>query len=218
MSFFSRIGTSDITRLSRCTALVLGSACRGYWTCSGKGRCGSAGSNGSPLRQPNFIISKATRQDSWNCAGVSFRTSPSTVIPASSAIRPKCSRTMKCTTAASDFMSLLGLGSCSFSFSASLIRGPSALKSCACQFKQNLKSTWLTPCRLISASSAWWLICHLRPFGMLGWMSLASGGRLAPSTRPWRTVCGSQKALHKMRLLWKPWCKWRASSPRAVSR
>mmetsp|Transcript_54903 Transcript_54903/g.103027 ORF Transcript_54903/g.103027 Transcript_54903/m.103027 type:complete len:213 (-) Transcript_54903:1453-2091(-) len=67
MSFFSFIGTSDMTRLSKSTDLTRGfTGARGYSTCCGKGRSGEAASKGSPERTPNFIISRATRHGSWS--------------------------------------------------------------------------------------------------------------------------------------------------------
>mmetsp|Transcript_13470 Transcript_13470/g.40002 ORF Transcript_13470/g.40002 Transcript_13470/m.40002 type:complete len:340 (+) Transcript_13470:350-1369(+) len=218
MSFFSRIGTSDITRVSSSVAFVLGSAALGYFTCSGKGLSG-CDSNGSPLRNPNFINSKAVKQGSWKLEGMSLSRLPRTVMPASSEISPRFSRTMKCTPADSEFRSLDTLGNPGASEHTSLNNGPSLLNSCACQFKQNLKSMRLLFCRLHSACNASLLICHFRHRPIFGEMIRASEGRFAwlPDS-PWRMGVGSQKALHNIFLFWKPECKWRAMSPSAASR
>mmetsp|Transcript_57704 Transcript_57704/g.154199 ORF Transcript_57704/g.154199 Transcript_57704/m.154199 type:complete len:216 (-) Transcript_57704:306-953(-) len=164
MSFLSFIGTSDMTRLSSIIDFFVESTLAdGYLTCSGKGLFGSAASKGSPERMPNFIISSATRQGSWNCFGVSHSTSSSTVMPPSSLdMNPRCSNTMKWTSAASEFRSF---EHCGRPLSVMpLTSGPSCSTACLCQVTQNLKSTMSAPCRCISACTASVLMSHRKPF------------------------------------------------------
>mmetsp|Transcript_110608 Transcript_110608/g.292039 ORF Transcript_110608/g.292039 Transcript_110608/m.292039 type:complete len:243 (+) Transcript_110608:427-1155(+) len=192
MSFLSFIGTSDMTRLSSIIDFFVESTLAdGYLTCSGKGLFGSAASKGSPERMPNFIISSATRQGSWNCFGVSHSTSSSTVMPPSSLdMNPRCSNTMKWTSAASEFRSFVHAGGPWVLMP--LTSDPSFCMACLCQFTQNLKSTSWTPCRCISACTASVLMSHRRPVSWLrGWMRRAPSGRLASPTRPCRIGCGS---------------------------
>mmetsp|Transcript_33787 Transcript_33787/g.94970 ORF Transcript_33787/g.94970 Transcript_33787/m.94970 type:complete len:243 (-) Transcript_33787:1107-1835(-) len=192
MSFLSFIGTSDMARLSSITDFFVGpTPADGYCTCQGNCPSGPAALKGSPERMPNFIISRATRQGSWNRLGVLLSTTSSMVMPPSSPdMSSRCSKTMKWTSAASEFRSF---EHCGRPLSVMpLTSGPSCSTACLCQVTQNLKSTMSAPCRCISACTASVLMSHRRPVSWLrGWMRRAPSGRLASPTRPCRIGCGS---------------------------
>mmetsp|Transcript_4036 Transcript_4036/g.9695 ORF Transcript_4036/g.9695 Transcript_4036/m.9695 type:complete len:235 (+) Transcript_4036:375-1079(+) len=179
MTFLSRIGTSDMTRqrmrVPHTLSLSAGErvAVLGYLMSFGKGLSACAASKGSPVSCPYFMSSRAVRHGSVRVGGVSFSTSLSTVAPPSSElIKSSFSRTMKCTSADKECKSFSKDGSALSVMPC--ISGPSFSNSCACQFKQNLKSTLVTPCRCISALTAGPVILHRRPLEMRGWMILAS--------------------------------------------
>ena len=111
----------------------------------GKALLCSAASKGSPVSWPTFMSSSAVKQGSVSCEGVSFSTSESTVAPPSSLLmRSSFSSTMKCTRAFKDTRSPSKVGCCEGS-TTFWIKAPSICHSCACQLRQNLKSTFVTP-------------------------------------------------------------------------